>query len=515
MIKTQHIIIAALLAVSAFTGLTEAKPLEGMRPNIVYILCDDLGYGDVQCLNPERGKIATPHMDQLAAQGIIFTDAHTSSSVCTPTRYGILMGRYNWRTHLQSGVLKGYSESLIAADRLTVAGFLKAQGYATACIGKWHLGMDMPFVNGKPKGKNPKNVQVDWKGIIKNGPVNMGFDYYYGIAASLDMPPYIYIENDRFVGEATSVKGFPASIKGENIKTGAASEDFEAVDVLPEIGRKTVEYIRKQKEPFFAYVTLTSPHTPIVPSDEWKGRSEIGAYGDFVMQTDAIIGQIVDTVDAAGLRENTLIIVTSDNGCSKFADIQSMKKQGHYPSAHLRGSKADLWDGGHRVPFIMRWPEGITVGSQSDQTICLTDLMATCADILGTKLPETAGEDSVSFLPALSGKPIVSSRAGIIHHSYTGHFAYRQGKWKLLLAKGSGGWSAPKEKDVPEGSPEAQLYDMENDPGETTNLYASKPEVVQRLLMLLDADVQRGRSTVGSDLENDVKQINLWKSGRK
>jgi len=232
MIKTQHIIIAALLAVSAFTGLTEAKPLEGMRPNIVYILCDDLGYGDVQCLNPERGKIATPHMDQLAAQGIIFTDAHTSSSVCTPTRYGILMGRYNWRTHLQSGVLKGYSESLIAADCLTVAGFLKAQGYATACIGKWHLGMDMPFVNGKPKGKNPKNVQVDWKGIIKNGLVNMGFDYYYGIAASLDMPPYIYIENDRFVGEATSVKGFPASIKGENIKTGAASEDFEAVDEL-------------------------------------------------------------------------------------------------------------------------------------------------------------------------------------------------------------------------------------------------------------------------------------------
>ncbi|MFC1766436.1 arylsulfatase [Planctomycetota bacterium] len=503
-------LIASLVVLIACSFCTA----QGAKPNIVYILADDLGYGDVQCLNPERGKIATPHVDRLAAQGMVFTDAHTSSAVCTPTRYGILTGRYNWRTHLQAGVLVGYSEPLIVRDRLTVAGFLKAQGYATACVGKWHLGLDMPFVNGRPEERHPKNVQMDWRSAIKNGPVTVGFDYFYGIPASLDMPPYIYIENDRFVGEGTSVKGFSTDINGENLRMGAASKDLEAVDVLPEIGRKAVEYISKQKGPFFAYIAFTSPHTPIVPSDEWKGKSEIGAYGDFVMQTDAVIGQIVDAVDRAGLAKNTLIIVTSDNGCSKYADIDSMKKQGHYPSAHLRGSKADLWDGGHRVPFIVRWPEGIMAGSYSEQTICLTDLMATCAELLGTQLPETAAEDSVSFLPALSGKPIVSNRIGIIHHSVSGHFAYRQGKWKLLLAKGSGGWSAPREKAVPKDSLEAQLYDMEKNPGETTNLYVSHPEVVQRLLTQLEADVQRGRSTKGPDLKNDAQEIELWKSGR-
>jgi len=478
------------------------------QPNMIFILADDLGYGDVQCLNSDRGKIATPQMDQLAAQGMVFTDAHSSSSVCTPTRYGILTGRYNWRTRLQNGVLSGFSEPLIAKDRLTVAGLLKEQGYNTAAIGKWHLGLIMPTTDGKTQ--NGKGQNVDWTGTLTDSPVHHGFDYYYGIAASLDMPPYIYIENDRFVGECTTVKGFR--------RNGPAHADFEAVDVLPELGRKAVEYIEKQTadKPFFMYVALTSPHTPIAPSDEWKGKSPLGNYGDFVMQTDAVLGQITKAVDDAGLRDNTLMIMTSDNGCSKAAGIRNLEKQGHFPSAQFRGSKADLWDGGHRIPFIVRWPNSVKAGSQTDQTICLTDLMATAAELAGTQVPKGAGEDSVSFLPALSDKTITSTRNGVIHHSIDGCFAYRQGKWKLLLARGSGGWTAPKEQAAIEsGAPAVQLYDLEKDPGETTNLYESQSEVVERLLNLMEADVARGRSTAGTESNNDVNNIVLWKSGEK
>ncbi len=469
-------------------------------PNIVFILSDDLGYGDVQCLNPDKGKIATPAMDQLAKQGMTFTDAHTTSSVCTPTRYGILTGRYNWRTHLQKSVLMGFGEPLIDEDRLTVAGFLKQNGYTTGAIGKWHLGMTMP-------GTAPKNI--DWKGTIKDGPVNRGFDYFHGISASLDMPPYIYIENDRFVGEATATKAFN--------RRGPAEPGFEAIDVLPMIGRKAVEFISKQdaSKPFFAYVAFTSPHTPILPSKEWQGKSDLGKYGDFVMQTDAVIGDIIKAIDAKGFGDNTLVIVTSDNGCSKAAGIAGLEKKGHFPSAHLRGSKADLWDGGHRVPFFVRWPKVIKPNSTSEQLICQSDLMATCADILGVKVPDGAGEDSVSFKAALNGEKIVSTRAGVIHHSIDGNFAYRQGKWKLLLAKGSGGWTAPTEKKAPKGSPIGQLYDMEVDPGERTNLFESKPGIVEKLLAQLTSDVERGRSTDGPPAKNDVEEIVLWKSGRK
>ncbi len=474
------------------------------KPNVVVILADDLGYGDVQCLNPERGKIATPAMDSLAGEGMIFTDAHSASSVCTPTRYALLTGRYNWRTHLQKSVLYGFGEPLIDPDRLTVAGFLRQHGYNTAAIGKWHLGLDLPKTDDTPfRGNNPQNV--DWDGVIKNGPVDRGFDYYFGISASLDMPPYIYIENDRFVGKGTATKAFN--------RRGPAEPEFEAVDVLPMIGKKTAEYIASQdaSTPFFTYVALNSPHTPILPSEEWQGRSDIGIYGDFVMQTDAIIGDIVKAIDDAGFRENTLVIVTSDNGCSKAAGIPAMQKQGHFPSAHLRGSKADLWDGGHRVPFIVRWPQAVKPGSRSDQLVCQTDVMATCADILDVEIPGGAGEDSVSFQPALSGLPVHSSRAGVIHHSIGGYFAYRQGKWKLLLSKASGGWTSPTEKQMPSGSPPAQLYDMEADPGETNNLYTSNPEVADALLQQLTSDVERGRSTDGPPAQNDVDSIRIWK----
>lgn len=496
------------LAAILLLGVAESWAAE---PNIIYILADDMGVGDVQILNPERGKIQTPHMDRLAEEGMIFTDAHTSSAVCTPTRYGILTGRYNWRTRLQTFVLWGYSPPLISKERVTVADFLKEQGYNTAAIGKWHLGMDLPTADGKPAANNGNNV--DWNGVIEDSPFHHGFDYFYGISASLDMPPYIYIENDRFLGEATVKKNFWKE------RTGWAEPGFEAVDVLPEIGRKTVEFIRKQKKdtPFFAYVPLTSPHSPISVAPEWQGKSGVEPYGDFVMQTDHVIGQIVAAVDEAGFGENTIIVVTADNGCSANpSDYQAMEAKGHYSSAELRGFKSDLWEGGHRVPFIVRWPSVVEAGSKSDQAICLTDLMATCADILGASYPETEGVDSVSFLPALKGEKIVSTRNGIVHHGIRGHFAYRQGKWKLLLSKGSGGWTKPTEKDAAAGgAPIAQLYDMEKDPSETTNLYHSHPEVVAQLLKQLEEDVARGRSTAGPVVSNDVDEIVLWKSGKE
>ncbi|MGD9419109.1 MAG: sulfatase family protein [Verrucomicrobiota bacterium JB025] len=467
------------------------------QPNIVFIFMDDMGYGDVGVLNPERGKIATPHMDRVAEQGMIFTDAHTSSAVCTPSRYGLMTGRYNWRTRLQRHVLDGFGKALIPESRMTVASLLKAQGYATGMIGKWHIGMNFPKGTGKQR--------VDWKGRITVGPHDVGFDYFFGISGSLDMPPYIFIENDRFVGEATVMK------EPHPNRKGPAEPDFEVIEVLDQLAEKSVEFIGKQsgEKPFFAYLALPSPHSPVVPSPEWQGRSGLGKYGDFMMQTDAFVGTIVKALDDAGFTDNTLLIVSSDNGFSeKQGGAAELEAQGHFPSAGYRGYKADIWEGGHRVPFLVKWPGHVKAGTTSDATICLTDFMATCADLTGAELPADAGEDSVSFLPALAGEKIETSRKGIIHHSIKGSFAYREGKWKLVLSKTSGGFRPGK---APKNAPKGQLYDMEADPGETRNLFATHPEVVERLLAQLETYVKRGRSTDGPDVPNDVKNINIWK----
>jgi arylsulfatase A-like enzyme len=474
MIKTALCASTGLLALNA--------PADVSRPNIVLILCDDLGYGDVQCLNPEHGKIKTPHIDKLAGQGMVFTDAHSGSSVCTPTRYGLLTGRYSWRTRLQHGVVQGFAPCLIAPDRLTVAGLLKRQGYATAIIGKWHLDFNYQDPVTGEMLKRPKGEGLPPVGSkIPDGPVSRGFDCYHGFHHARDMKAVV--ENDTVI----------------------IHED--EINMLPRLTEKSAAYIEERAkspdQPFFLYVPLSSPHTPILPTEEWKGKSGLGPYADFVMQTDAIVGAIMDALDKNGLVENTLVIFTSDNGCSKDAGIPDLHSKGHYVSAQYRGSKADIWDGGHRVPFIVRWPGKVEAGSRCDQLISLVDVFATVSDITGEKAPDMA-EDSVSFLPALSGQPIESSRKGVIHHSVTGHFAYRQGKWKLILARGSGGWSVPKENQVAADAPEAQLYDMENDPGEQNNLYLSHPEVAQRLLADLTADVERGRSTDGPEAANDI-----------
>ncbi len=476
------------LCLSALSTAKESA-VSPNKPNIVYVLCDDLGYGDVKCLGGERSKIPPPNIDRLAAGGMIFTEAHSSSSVCSPTRYGIMTGRYNWRSHLQKGVLNGYSEPLIAKDRLTVPAFLKQQGYETACIGKWHLGMSI--------------TQKDPNAAVEDGPTTRGFDSYFGISASLDMPPFAFIENNHFTEAPTGQKQWQ--------RKGAAAPGFDAADVLPTLTRKAVEFIAqraKAPKPFFLYLPLTSPHTPILPTKEWQGKSGLNIYGDFVMQTDWSLAQVMDALDKAGLANNTLVIFTSDNGCSPAAKVDELESKGHFPSELRRGYKADIWDGGHRIPFIARWPGKVKDGSRTDQLICLTDLMATSAEIAGAKLPDNAGEDSVSILPALLGTASGPLREAVVHHSIRGNFAIRQGPWKLDLCQDSGGWSKGAPVDTP-----GQLYDMSKDVGERANESAQHPEIASRLTALLEKYVKDGRSTPGPPSNNDVMVDVLKKEG--
>jgi arylsulfatase A-like enzyme len=474
--RTTYLSIAALVSGAALTNSLCAQELVG-NPNIIYILCDDLGYGDVKCLGGERSKIATPNIDRLAAGGMIFTEAHSSSSVCTPTRYGILTGRYNWRTRLQHGVLNGYGTPLIDKNRLTVPAFLKQHGYVTACIGKWHLGMDI----------DPKNPMAP----VADGPTTRGFDHYFGISASLDMPPFAFIENDRFTEAPMVQKTWGRS--------GAAAPGFDAADVLPTLARKAAEYITscsKEPTPFFLYLPLPAPHAPIVPTKQWQGKSGLNPYGDFVMEIDWAAGEVLAALDRAGVANNTLVVFTSDNGCWKKIS-QELEGKAHFPSELRRGYKTEIWDGGHRVPFIVRWPDRIKAGGRTDQLTCLTDLMATCADIVGAKLPDDAAEDSVSLLPVLLGTATGPIREAAVHHSKDGNFAIRQGQWKLALSVGRG-----KGNDA---AAPGELYDMSKDIGEQANQYHEYPEIVSRLTTLLKKYVADGRSTPGMEQENDVE----------
>ncbi len=468
------------------------------RPNIVYILADDLGYGD---LSHAGGKAPTPHCDRLAREGMRFSDAHTSSSVCTPTRYGILTGRYNWRSRLKSSVFfDPHDVPLIPASRPTVASLLKQQGYHTACIGKWHLGIGWKFLDAPLPGKRGAKEQgwdIDYAAPAVTPNAN-GFDYFFGIQASLDMAPYVYIKNDKAVTPATVTKAFH--------RPGAASVDFEAVDCLAQWAQHSVRYIderarAEEHQPFFLYLPLTSPHTPIVPSPRWQGKSGFGSYGDFLMETDWVVGEVLAALDRHNLTNDTLVIFTADNGCSPAAKIPDLIRHGHKPNGDLRGHKADIYEGGHRVPFIVRWPGHVAPASLSDRTLCTTDLFATVAELVGQ--PNTA-EDSFSFLPTLRGNA-QDARGITIHHSINGSFAVRQGNWKLCLCPGSGGWSAPRPNAALKNRalPPVQLFDLQADPAERTNVQDQHPEVVEELVGRLADAIKNGRTTAGPILEND------------
>ncbi len=450
------------------------------RPNIVIMLADDMGFGELQCLNPTRGKIKTPHLDAIAASGMVFTDSHSGSSVCTPTRYGLMTGRYAWRTRLQDGVLTG-GESLIAAERLTLAKMLHTAGYHTAVIGKWHLGM---LFNGEHiPGEVPVGAHVT------HGPLDRGgFDEFHGFHHARQIETWI--DNDRVTAE------------------------LEPVEMLPRLTAKAVDYVRGRKDnsqPFFLYIPWSSPHSPVVPSPEWQGRSGLNDHADFVMQTDDSFGQVVAALRETGQLDRTLILCSSDNGTSApTSKLTQLQKLGHFPSGDLRGSKADIWDGGHRVPFLVSWPQVVAPGSRSESLVCLTDVLATAAQIVDQPLPENAAEDSFSFLASLQGKS-EPARRDVIHHSIAGYFAIRQDNWKLCLCPDSGGWTDPKPssknwKALEQASlPLLQLHDMTHDIGEQTNQSEAQPEVVAKLQALLREQVARGRSNPGPDQANDVE----------
>jgi arylsulfatase A-like enzyme len=516
----QKLFVAAVIALFVITGCTSEKE-QFRNPNIVFILADDLGYGDVSCFN-ENSKIKTPNIDALAANGVMFTDAHTSSAVCTPTRYGILTGRYNWRSTLKRGVLGGYSKALIAPDRKTVAGFLKENGYVTAGFGKWHLGWDWapntPDGGGMANIKDPagatfdaSSYKVDFSKKVKNSPVTRGFDYYYGFCGSLDMAPYVWLEND--MPTMVPTKSTVNKEKQSWWREGPTSDDFVHEEVLPTIKNKTVEFIRKNangEKPFFIYMPLSAPHTPILPTKEFQGKSGLdNPYGDFVMMVDQVVGEVRKALEEQGVTDNTVLIFTSDNGCSPQADFKQLATKGHNPSYVFRGHKADIFEGGHHVPYIVSWPAKVKPG-KTNQLLCTTDLFASVADIIGVKYNDNVAEDSYSFLPALNLKSDAAVRESIIHHSINGSFAYRKGNWKAIFCPGSGGWSAPRpnSKGI-ENLPKVQLYNLADDIGETTNLQAGHKDIVEQYREEMAEIVTSGRSTAGAPQKNDGSE--KWK----
>jgi len=505
-ITTRFTLLVVPLGLSFCTPNNVGAEPDTSRPNIVYILADDLGIGDVGTFNPE-GKIPTPNMDRLASEGMKFTDAHSGSAVCTPTRYGILTGRYAWRTRLASGVLWGYSMPLIERGRMTVASLLQQHGYHTACIGKWHLGLEWTRRDSTiPHVDSPKEAwdNYDFAKPIVSGPLQTGFDTFFGISASLDMHPHVYIHDDHATAVPTRIVG-PSGGKAF-WREGPIGDDFRHIQVLDKLTDKAVEYVNAQsdKKPFFLYFPLTAPHKPILPEDRFQKKSGLNEWGDFVMQVDWTIGQVMQAVELRGLNDNTLFIVTSDNGATPGADFAELGRKGHAPSAQFRGNKADIFEGGHRVAFIARWPEVIQAGTSSDHTICHTDLLSTAAEILGYELPAAAGEDSVSMLPLMQQSLDPPLREATIHHSINGSFSIRRGQWKLCLCPGSGGWSSPRPPQARKQKlPPVQLFDLSTDIAEQHNIHAEHPELVRELTKLLQKYIDDGRSTPGEPQPND------------
>ena len=457
---------------------TEAQQTE--RPHVVLIMADDLGYGDVEPLNP-RSTIPTPTFTRLAREGLTFTDAHTPSAVCTPTRYGLLTGRYCWRSRLKRGVQNGYGPPLIEEDRPTLGSVLGAAGYKTAIVGKWHLGL----------GLHGDAESLDLTKPLSHHPGSVGFDHSFIIPASLDFPPYVYFRD----GQATTSETVPQSAVRFPAFTrkGPRAADFDlrgCLDRLTDEAVRVVGDMKQSGKPTFLYFPLTAPHKPVLPSEAFAGSTSLGPYGDFVRQVDATVGRVVDALESEGVLDDTVLIVTSDNGSFMYrledeqedhvddAKIQGYRAGHHTANAHWRGTKADVWEAGHRVPFFVRLPNAKHGGSRVDRIVGLVDIMATLTDHLDAELPEAAGEDSVSFAAVLQDPDQTVKRPPLICHSGGGMFAIRDGKWKLVAGNGSGGRQAPKGKPFAEPW---MLFDLESDPGETREVSAKYPEVFTRL----------------------------------
>jgi arylsulfatase A len=471
--KTLTVSAAASAAGTRLTGASQ-------RPNIVYVLADDLGWGDLQCYNA-GSAIHTPNANRLASEGMRFEDMHSTSAVCTPSRYSILTGRYCWRTSLKKGVLNGDSPNLIEPGRMTVPSMLKSVGYHTAGFGKWHLGL-----------RNDKST--DFTQPLHPGPLDHGFDYYFGIPASLDMAPYLYFENSQVVEQPTSSTTGSQSLRGVFWRPGACAPHFKHEEVLPTVTDKAVEYIheraRHPDQPFFLYLPFTGPHTPWLPLPKYRNQSKAGTYGDFVAEVDEMLGRVIRALDESRLAQNTLFIFTSDNGADW--KLEDLARYAHRANADWRGEKADIWEGGHRIPFIARWPGHIRPNTISKELGSLADLMATTAAIIGQDLPRNAGEDSFDLLPAFLQENKGPIRDSVILHSVSGMFCFRLGNWKLEEGLGSGGFSPPQTVDAAQGGPKGQLYDLAKDPEELRNLYQAQPEIVDKLATRLERYRQQG-----------------------
>ncbi|MCL2852103.1 MAG: arylsulfatase [Defluviitaleaceae bacterium] len=492
------------------------------KPNIILFLLDDLGYGDISCLN-KNSKVDTKNIDALAGDGITFTDSHSCSAVCTPSRYGILTGRYAWRSELKAGVLPGPAPALIEEGRATIGTMLRSAGYNTAAVGKWHLGMDWATKGGWKAPKtyaelDPEDPMegIDYDKPIMNGPNTRGFDYFFGMPGSLDQPPLVYIENDRVLTKPDHVAGIkgwqphkPGEYTADYICYGPVAADYDVQRAVPDMHNKVLDLVDKYADddkPFFIYSPTPAVHGPLVPTDEFAGKSKIGPYGDMILMVDDFIGKLETKLKNLGIADNTIIIFTSDNGCAPIVDIPMLVREYGHNSSHIfRGCKFDIWEGGHRVPLIVKWPEMIKPGASSDKCVCLTDLFSTIAEVVGYDYGDAAGEDSVSMLPLWKGGGI-ETREATVHHSGKGMYSIRKGSWKLELCAGSGGVSYPAEgKDDLSKLAPVQLYDLSNDIGEQENLYGKRPDIVKELKDLLASYVIAGRSTPGSQQRNFSK----------
>jgi len=502
------------------------------------MLADDLGIGDVACYGGDRCQTATPAMDSLARDGMLFSDAHSVASVCVPSRIAIMTGRYAWRfaRPSHSGPW-GFLNPQLPDGAFTIATMLKRAGYRTGYVGKWHLGTLMQTVDGKNQGLD----NVDYDRPLRVGPNDFGFDYSFILPGSLDMYPYVFLRNGHFLGSVTAQKGWSAFNR-----VGPAAEDFEDHAVLGTFAREAEEFVRRNARsadegtPFFLYVALTSPHTPTSPSPQFVGRSRLGLYGDFVEETDATMGRVLKALEDHGLADNTLVIATSDHGAASYAgnvkkatpgQMRDLEVLGHYSSGIYRGYKFTVFEGGLRVPFLARWPAQIQAGSRCDRLVGLNDLSATLADIAGIDLAADEAVDSVSFLPLLEDPSAEGARETLVMQSPLA-FALRYRQWKLAFTPGSGArgqwgtrpdparaWgdalrsfgAVPTEADL-RRPPFVQLFNLDRDIGETTSIASEHPAIVERLAGILDDSIARGRSTPGPDQPNDVDRVQVHRN---
>jgi len=491
------IISISLLTILTFTNCSK---VEHDQPNIVIIYADDMGYGDLSCQN-SNSKIPTPNLDKLASEGMRFTDAHSSSGICSPSRFALLTGTYHWRR--QHGIVGAFGKPFFKDSDITLPQVLKTQGYTTACIGKWHLGWDWEFKNA-PSGKvmqwgKMRKVylpnDIDWSKPVAGGPLDRGFDYYSG-DGTINFPPYAWVENDQFVEVPTEELdinniGFDTKEGHWEFRPGPKVKDWNPYKVLPTLTKKTVEWLnnRNEDQPFFLYFALPSPHAPIIPNDEFDGKSQAGGYGDFMVQTDWVAGQVLKALKEKGLEDNTIIIFSADNGTEAYAWNRA-ETYGHFSMGNFRGLKRDVWEGGHHVPFIIKWPDQIEAGSTSSELISQIDIMATLASIIGIDLPENAAPDSYNFMSVIKGEEYLSPiREATIHNTYASKWGIRKGDW-LYINDPSGG-----HRELPESFKELTgytdfstpglLFNMKDDPEQRINLYEKYPGKIEELDKLL------------------------------